>query len=112
MKEVPSLGQVYETILRRPSLPMPGFEEEFQEKALGRATRIHNYLFVRADRLGDDCLLCEKKKARGSQTRYVYETPWEDGETEKHFAGRSLLPSKSGLLSLRAGFSDYAPYVL
>jgi hypothetical protein len=85
--EVPSVNELYETILSRQPLPLPGLEDGLIEKAWIRANRIHDYLLDRADRLEDDCLLCEKKKARGSQTRYVYETPWEDGETEKHFCG-------------------------
>ena len=84
MKE-PVFQEIYEKVLRKSGQPLPGFEETIESQALPRASKIYHYLIDRADRLDEDCMLCEKKKSRGSQTRYVYETPWEDGETEKHF---------------------------
>ena len=87
MKEVPSVEQFFRTILNRSGLllRLPGIDDALIDKAWKRANRIHNYLLDRTDRLDEDCLLCEKKKARGSQTRHVYETPWENEETEKPF---------------------------
>jgi len=31
------------------------------------------------------CLLCGERPARRSETRWVYETPWDEKETAKHF---------------------------
>ena len=53
--------------------------------ALNRAERIHDYLMDRSDRKGEDCITCLDKKARCTETRYVYETPWDDQEAEKPF---------------------------
>jgi hypothetical protein len=72
-------------ILDRSSLPLPGFEDIVYEKARERARRIHDYLVDRSDRLEERCMLCESKPARYSQTRYVYETPWDDAPIEKIF---------------------------
>jgi hypothetical protein len=33
----------------------------------------------------EDCILCLDKKARHSQTRCVYDTPWDEQDTEKPF---------------------------
>jgi endogenous inhibitor of DNA gyrase (YacG/DUF329 family) len=54
-------------------------------RVASRAHRIHDYLLDRQDRLDKDCILCYHKPARRSQTRYVYETPWDGEETEKPF---------------------------
>jgi hypothetical protein len=91
MSEVLSARELYETILSRSSLPLPGLEEEFQQKAWKRAYRIHDYLLDRSDRLDDDCMLCEKKKARNSVSCYVHETPWDDDEVEKHFCSEECM---------------------
>ena len=82
---MPSVNELYETILSRSTLPLPGIEDALIEKAWERANRIHNYLIERADRMDEDCMLCEKKKARQSQTRYAYETPWDEEPVAKLF---------------------------
>jgi hypothetical protein len=83
--DIPSAEQLYETLLERSSLPLPGLEDAIKEMTWRRASTIHDYLENRADRLDEDCILCYEKKARRSHTRYVYETPWDDKETEKPF---------------------------
>lgn len=83
--EVPSVEQLYETILDRSPLALPGFEKAVSDMVLDRANKIHSYLLDRADRLEEPCDLCYEKKARRSQTRYVYETPWDEQETAKRF---------------------------
>jgi hypothetical protein len=85
MKELPSVNELYETILSRSTLPLPGIEDGLIEKAWKRANRIHDYLEDRADRMEEDCQLCEKNKARRSQARYAYDTPWEDEPVMKLF---------------------------
>jgi hypothetical protein len=37
------------------------------------------------DQLEERCILCLEKPALQSHSRYVYETPWDDYETEKFF---------------------------
>lgn len=83
--KIPSANELYETILRRSSLPLPGFEKDFHEMAAERALKIHDYLEDRADRLDTPCILCHDNTARRSQTRYVYATPWDEDETEMPF---------------------------
>lgn len=83
--QVPSIGELYETIFKRSSLPLPGLEDPANEAARKRATRIHHYLIGRADRMSEDCMLCLEKKARRSQTRFVYDTPWDDEPIAKLF---------------------------
>ncbi|MCJ7645712.1 hypothetical protein MUO65_02225 [bacterium] len=85
MAEVPSVNKLYETILSRSTLPLPGIEDALIEEAWQRANRIHDYLLERADRMDEDCMLCEKKKARQSQTRYAYDTPWDNEPVAKLF---------------------------
>jgi len=85
MAEVPSVNKLYEIILSRSSLPLPGLEDTLIEKAWKRANRIHNYILDRADRLEEDCMLCGERKARRSQIRHAYDTPWEDEPSEKLF---------------------------
>jgi hypothetical protein len=43
----------------------------------------------RSDRREEDCILCLDKKARNTQTRWVYETPWDEQETEKPFCSEA-----------------------
>jgi hypothetical protein len=69
--KIPSVNELYQTILSRQALPLPSLEDALIEKAWERANRIHDYLLDRADRMDEDCMLCEKKKARHSQTRYA-----------------------------------------
>lgn len=83
--DVPSVKDLYLTILERKPRPLPGFEEIVKRSAGLRAQKIHNYLLDRADRMEEDCLLCERKKARRSQIRYAYDTPWDDEPVEKLF---------------------------
>jgi hypothetical protein len=85
MGRIPSVNELYETILSRSSLPLPGFGDNFKETLMERAERIHGYLLDRADRLGVECESCFGRSARGSFTRHVFETPWDEKETEKHF---------------------------
>ena len=85
MNKMPTVNELYETILSRSTLPLPGIEDALIEKAWERANRIHNYLIERADRMDEDCMLCEKKKARQSQTRYAFETPWDEEPVAKRF---------------------------
>jgi hypothetical protein len=85
MDKLPSVNELYETILSRDSLPLPGLEDALIEKAWERADRIHDYLLDRADRMEENCMLCEKKKARHSQTRYAFETPWDKEPVAKLF---------------------------
>lgn len=54
-------------------------------RAASKAQRIHDYLEHRADRLDESCMLCEEKPALRSETRYAYETPWDEEETVKLF---------------------------
>jgi len=54
-------------------------------RAASRAQRIHDYLEFRADRLDIPCMLCGEKPAIRSQTRYAYETPWDDEPVAKYF---------------------------
>gem|GEM_PF-3295258 len=82
---MPSVEELYETILDRLSPPLPGFGEIVLEKAFKRAEKIYGYLMDRADRMEEDCILCAEKKARRSMTRYAFETPWEDEPVEKLF---------------------------
>lgn len=82
--DIPPVEELYETILNRSSLPLPGFENYVKDKALRRALRIHSYLQDRHDRLDEECLMCGRQ-ARGSQSRYAYDTPWDDRATEKYF---------------------------
>jgi hypothetical protein len=84
MIEVPSAEQLYETIIKR-FPPLSGFEDAVCEMARSRSCRIHDYLLDRADRLDEPCVLCYAKQARRSFTRFVYDTPWDDEETEKPF---------------------------
>ena len=95
--DVPSAQQLYESILDRSPLPLTGFEKAFSDIALHRAKKIHNYLLDRADRLEESCDLCYEKKARKSQTRYVYETPWDDQETAKRHIRAIITRAKSCL---------------
>ncbi|MBU0514624.1 MAG: hypothetical protein KJ621_07615 [Proteobacteria bacterium] len=83
--DVPSVEALYKRLLDRSPLPLPGFESIVESKALARATRIHDYLLDRADLVGVDCYLCGEKPARKSETRWVYETPWQEEEVPKHF---------------------------
>jgi hypothetical protein len=53
--------------------------------ALNRAEKINSYLLERSDRMEEDCVICLDKKARHTETRYVYETPWDDQDTGKLF---------------------------
>lgn len=85
MPELPSVEELYETILERSSLPLPGCEDFLRKSAWVRANKIHNYLLDRADRLPEGCMLCGTKKARRSQTRYAYDTPWEEEPVTKVF---------------------------
>ena len=85
MNKMSTVNELYETILSRLTLPLPGIEDALIEKAWERANRIHNYLIERADRMDEDCMLCEKKKARQSQTRYAFETPWDEEPVVKLF---------------------------
>jgi hypothetical protein len=85
VNKVRSVNELYETILSRSSLPLPGVEDALIEKAWERALKIHHYLEDRADRMEEDCMLCEKKKARHSQTRYAYDTPWDKEPVAKLF---------------------------
>lgn len=85
MRKLPSVNELYETILSRSTLPLPGIEDALIEKAWERANRIHGYLLNRADRMDIDCLNCDNRHARKSQTRYVYDTPWDKKESEKNF---------------------------
>ena len=61
MKE-PVFEEIYEKVLRKAGTPIPGFEESIQAPALERASKIYRYLIDRADRMDEDCILCEKKK--------------------------------------------------
>jgi hypothetical protein len=77
-KEVPSVLEIYSRILSRSSLPLQGMEYDAKLKDLHRARRIHEYLLERAERLYDhECRVCQRV-ARESQTRYAYDTPWDD----------------------------------
>lgn len=83
--DVPSVEELYETILRRSPPPLSGMENIFREKAMQRAERIHSYLVDRADRLEKDCISCGRRKARKSFTRSAYETPWDEEPEAKLF---------------------------
>lgn len=83
-QEVPSAKQLYETILRRSSLPPPGLEQELHERAAERAIKIHNYLDDRADRIDKLCLNC-LKTARKSRTREAWDKPFDEHPIEKYF---------------------------
>jgi hypothetical protein len=85
MREVPSENELYKTILSRSPLPLLGFEKLTELNARKRAHRIHEYLLERADRMDEDCMLCQNKKARQSQTRYAFETPWDEEPVTKLF---------------------------
>ncbi|MBW1697573.1 MAG: hypothetical protein JRH18_23965 [Deltaproteobacteria bacterium] len=50
-----------------------------------KAEKLHRYLEDRADRLDETCMLCEKKSARRSHTRFSYDTPWDDEPQDKLF---------------------------
>lgn len=76
-KESPSVEDLYQTILARRPLPLPGLEHDVKVKALFRAKRIHEYLLERSDRLDTLCFLCQEKSALESRTRYAYDTPWD-----------------------------------
>lgn len=79
------MKQLYEMILQRESPILPHFERIAKFAAMSGAKTIHEYLKDRADRLDERCDCCLERSARGSFTRYVYETPWDSTETEKHF---------------------------
>jgi len=83
--KVPNVKQLYEQILKKESLPLPGMEKTLKIRAMERAKKIHAYLLDRADRLDVRCDCCWERFARGRFTHYVYETPWDEEETEKHF---------------------------
>jgi hypothetical protein len=85
MEKVPSVNELYETILRRSVLPLPGLEDPLVERAWERANRIHDYLLDRSDRLDTECSNCGDRLARRSFTRYVFETPCDNEEVEKGF---------------------------
>lgn len=85
MYEVPTVEELYKTIISRSALPLPGMEEICRIKALERAERIHNYLCERADRLEEDCIQCGRKKARRSLIRFAYDTPWDEEPEAKLF---------------------------
>lgn len=76
---------LYETILQRRHPVFPGFEALFNERDQMRAKKIHRYLLDRAERLDADCMLGWDKPARKSRTRWVFDTPWQEEETPKHF---------------------------
>jgi hypothetical protein len=78
------VDELFEKILERSSLPLPGLEDDFKEKARRRAVKINLYLEDRADRLEEECIMCGRT-ARSSQTRYAYDTPWDDEPRVKHF---------------------------
>jgi endogenous inhibitor of DNA gyrase (YacG/DUF329 family) len=83
--KVPSERELYETIVSRSSRPLPGFEELNDRYHRFKASKLHDYLSDRADRMDVPCILCRDKSARRSCTRYVYETPWDEIETEMPF---------------------------
>jgi len=79
------LSEIYGKLLRKSGPPLPGFEEAVEEQLFSRALKIYHYLLERADRLDVECDGCWDRSARGSFTRYVFDTPWDKKETEKHF---------------------------
>ena len=81
----PNLSFIYEKLLRRSGEPLPGYQEMTQSHKLERALKIYHYLLDRSDRMGMSCLNCSDRLARKSHTRYVFDTPWDDEESEKPF---------------------------
>jgi len=71
--------------MEKEGLPLPGFGDTAEELARGRALRVFRYLQERAERLYVPCDNCEEKSAKKPFTRYVYDTPWDKEEREKHF---------------------------
>jgi hypothetical protein len=49
-RRIPPISELYEKILERSSLPLPGFEAKANMAAIRRAGRIHDYLKERAER--------------------------------------------------------------
>jgi len=84
---VPSRQDLYEKVLKRYPNPLPGFDDTgSQEQIISERTdRLHRYLMDRADRLDTGCDNCDDKFARKSESRYLYDTPWEVNPRELNF---------------------------
>ena len=71
--------------MKRSGLPLPGFEEIVEKYTRKKALKIYNYLREREDRTDNHCYNCWDNYARKSFTRGVFDTPWDNHETEKYF---------------------------
>lgn len=80
-----SFDEIYKKIIKKSGQPLPGFESLVDESNIKRAMKIYHYLEERAQRLNVPCDNCFDRKARKPFTHGVYETPWDENETIKHF---------------------------
>ena len=83
--DLSDFNAIYEGLMKRQGLPLPGFEELVEAATREQASRIYDRFMEEADRTDKHCNNCWDNFARKQFTRGVYDTPWDDDETEKFF---------------------------
>jgi hypothetical protein len=87
--DLPSVDEIYGELMKNQGLPLPGFEKMVETSTREKASRIYDRFMEEADRTDKHCNNCWDNFAKKQFTRGVYDTPWDDIETEKYFCSES-----------------------